>query len=332
MKALKTLKTLKFAKDALFSLCALVFIVYIIAYPQETAQIVWDGLALCYRVIIPVIFPFLIFARLFTRSVLFRVIGRILNKPAGLLFNLSGEYVNAFVIGAVIGFPAGAKAVSEIYVANPSPQNKNQAERALAFCNNCSISFVVSAAGIAVFGSARIGFILFALQMIAATITGIITRFMFKSHTNNTDTPLNAASVNTNDQTITDIISDAVTAILNICGTVLFFYIMISIVSDISSMLSILSAYGTDILYPIIAGIFEVSSGVYSLTALDLSMHHKLLLSAAILGWSGFSVHFQIMYILKDLKLSLRPYFTGKIIHVIIYTIITMIAIITMVF
>ena len=311
------MKTLKFAKDALFSLCALVFIAYIIAYPQETTQIVWDGLTLCYRVIIPVIFPFLIFARLFMKSTLFKFIGRILNRPAGFLFNLSGEYANAFIIGAIIGFPAGAKTVREIYVANSSPQNKNQAERALAFCNNCSISFVVAAVGVAVFGSARVGFILFFIQMLSAMITGIITRFVFKSN-NKTATLPNIAPSNENNQTITDIISDAINTILNICGTVLFFYIMISIISNILGASS-----DSGMLYPIIAGIFEVSSGIYSLTALDISIYHKLLLSAAILGWAGFSVHFQIMYILKDLKLSLRPYFTGKIIHVIIYIIIT---------
>ena len=141
---------IKFIKDMLFSGCALIFIIYIIKYPRESTEIVLNGLKLCYLVIIPVIFPFLIFVRLFMKSALFKFIGRVLNKPAGLLFNLSGEYANAFLIGALAGFPSGAKAVSEIYSLDTSEQNKNQAERALAFCNNCSISFVISAAGFGV--------------------------------------------------------------------------------------------------------------------------------------------------------------------------------------
>ena len=152
--------------------------------------------------------------------------------------------------------------------------------------------------------------------MAAAVLTGIITKFIFKS-------PEYAGAGNTAyrptsaDIDITEIISDAVTGILNICGTVLFFYIMINITADI------LKTLGMSFLSYAAAGIFEVSSGVYALADLNINIYNKLLVCAAVLGWSGFSVHFQIIYILKDLKLSLRPYFTGKIIHVIIYILIT---------
>ena len=309
---------IKFIKDILFSACTVIFITYIIKYPRESTEIVLNGLRLCYLVIIPVIFPFLIFARLFMKSMVFRLIGRFLNKPADLLFDLSGEYANAFLIGALIGFPSGAKAVSEIYMLNKSEKNKNQAERALAFCNNCSVSFVVSAAGIAVFNSARIGFILFFIQMAAAVLTGIIIRFIFKSPVRKEHVALKILQKK-DTAGITEIISEAVSGILNICGTVLFFYTMIGVTVNLSE------SAGMGFLNPVISGMFEVSSGVYSLAALDMSIYHKLILTAAILGWAGFSVHFQIIYFLKDLKLSLRPYFTGKIIHVIIYIMITMI-------
>jgi len=252
------------------------------------------------------------------KSALFKFIGRLLNKPAGLLFNLSGEYANAFLIGALVGYPSGAKAVREIYLLDKSEQNKNQAERALAFCNNCSVSFVISAAGVAVFNSVRIGFILCFIQVAAAVLTGVITRFIFKPANLIADiTPCANNPARRSSESITEIISEAVTGILNICGTVLFFYIMINITGDI------LKALGMDFLSYAVAGIFEVSSGVYALAGLNINMYHKLLICAAVLGWSGFSVHFQIIYILKDLKLSLRPYFTGKIIHGIIYIIIT---------
>jgi hypothetical protein len=91
----------------------------------------------------------------------------------------------------------------------------------------------------------------------------------------------------------------------------------------INITVDILKAVDMSFLSPAVSGVFEVSSGVYSLAGLNIDIYYKLIFCAAVLGWSGFSVHFQIIYILKDLKLSLRPYFTGKIIHVIIYIIIT---------
>jgi len=275
-------------------------------------------------VIIPVIFPFLIFSRLLMRSSLFKFIGRILNKPAEVLFGISGLYTNAFLVGSLLGFPMGAKTVRDIYLSDkPDKSNKNQAERTLAFCNNCSISFVVSVAGMAVFKSVTVGFILFFIQIISAFVTGIIVKFVFPpphSMIKRLTGKIQKTDVNLSE--ITEIISESVNGILNICGIVLFFFILINITAGYFKIFGI---FDSNSVKTAVSGIFEVSSGIYSLVNFKLSIYCKLMLSSAILGWSGLSVHFQIKYILKDTDLSLKPYFTGKIFHVIISVLITII-------
>ena len=171
-------------KNILFSVFVLIFTGYIIKFPKESAEIVLNGLKLCYIVIIPVIFPFLIFSKLLIRSSFFKFTGRLMNKPAEVIFGISGLYTNAFLVGSILGFPMGAKTVRDIYLSDksgkPAESNKNQAERMLAFCNNCSISFVVSVAGIVLFNSTAIGFILFFIQTASAVLTGVIVRFVFR--------------------------------------------------------------------------------------------------------------------------------------------------------
>jgi sporulation integral membrane protein YlbJ len=310
-----------------FSIFVVAFMFYIIKYPQSSSDIVLKGLNICYFVIIPVIFPFLAFSKLFINSSFFGFLGKIFNKPSKFLFGISGEYANALLIGGIAGFPMGAKTVKEIYLRGKS-ENKNEAERTLAFCNNCSVSFAVSAAGIIVFNSVKIGFYLFFIQLISAIITGIIIKFIFVDKNVGTTAPgrpqNHVIQTNTEKLNIAEMISESVTGILNICGTVLFFYIIANILVEYLNFLPFFSVpTNSQFVKTFISGIFEISSGIYSLVNLNIPEYNKIILSSIILSWSGISVHFQIMHIIKDIKLSLKPYFTGKIIHVIISIVIT---------
>jgi len=313
-------KTQKF----LFSVFIIIFMFYIIKNPEISSEIVLKGLNLCYLVIIPVIFPFMIFSKMFINSMAFKFLGEILNKPARFLFGISGEYANAFIIGCIMGFPMGAKTVKEVYLSNNI--NKNEAERTLAFCNNCSISFAVSAAGIMVFGSFKIGLYIFCIQLLSSIITGIIIKFLFKENTSNQEINEKIFESDKTSIDFTEMISESVSGILNICGTVLFFYIATNVTLEFLKSAPFISNlfepekheifYG--LIESLLSGTFEISSGIYSLINFNIPMYYKLILSAIILAWSGISVHFQIMYILKDIDLSFKLYFTGKIIHVII--------------
>ena len=115
-------------------------------------------------------------------------------------------------------------------------------------------------------------------------------------------------------------VSEAVNGILNICGIIIFFYIVINIFLEILAAIPFI-ANNSAVYYAVkvaASGFLEISSGIYSLVNINLPVAQKLIIASIILAWSGVSVHVQIMYVLKDTGLSLKPYFTGKIIHVII--------------
>jgi hypothetical protein len=250
---------------------------------------------------------------MFINSYFFEFLGRLLNKPARFLFDISGEYANAFLIGGIAGFPIGAKTVKEVYLTN---QDKNEAERTLAFCNNCSISFAVSAVGVAVFGSFRVGLILFGIQLFAAVITGIAVRFIFGVRTVGTVRRAESgAPCKKTNAAFTEILSDSINGIVNICGTVLFFFIAANITFE---YLKFIPLFSSDFFKTVISGIFEISSGTNALAGFNAPLYYKLIFASIILSWTGISVHFQVMYTIKNIGLSLKPYFTGKIIHGII--------------
>ena len=60
----------------------------------------------------------------------------------------------------------------------------------------------------------------------------------------------------------------------------------------------------------LIFGLFELTGGVAEAAALPCEI--GAVIAAFISGWSGFSVHFQIMSICADRGISFKPYFLAK--------------------
>jgi hypothetical protein len=60
----------------------------------------------------------------------------------------------------------------------------------------------------------------------------------------------------------------------------------------------------------LILGVFEMTSGISSSSS--LAPLAAAICSAAIVGWSGLSVHFQLMGIMGESKISFGAYFASK--------------------
>lgn len=304
----------------LFSVFIVIFILNTVLDPIKSANYVREALNLCYVVIIPSLLPFMIFSKILLNTPLINTLGKILNRPAKFLFNVPGMYAGAYIIGILAGFPTGAKNVAELYKSNP--HTKNEAERMLGFCNCASPAFVVSAVGITLFKSVYAGIILYAIHIISSVITGIILRFISGS-------PHIAANAQSGKQeevmplsrNIAEAISDSVTGILQICGIVICFSMTANIIADLIRLLdvnSLINENRYNNIRFILSSIFEMSSGTDALGRIIVPGQVKFVLASAVISFSGLSVHMQIFNSLMETGLSLKNYFTGKTLNVII--------------
>ena len=92
---------------------------------------------------------------------------------------------------------------------------------------------------------------------------------------------------------------------LTVCAYVVFFSSLVGCLG------AILSDIGADSkITATIFAFFELSGGVSAAKELDFSS--AAILCAAALGWSGLSVHFQIMTIAAGRNISFKPYFLAK--------------------
>ena len=277
------------------------------------------GLKLCATTVIPSLFPFMVISELVVFSGIGRLMGKLLSKPINLLLGVSENCACAFALGTVCGFPIGAKALCSLY--DKEEISKKELERAMIFCNNPGSAFVISAVGVSLFGNKRIGILLYVAVILSALILGVGARIIFGRVPANEKTPL-PKSVLISDEGV-NIFVRAVTgsalSMLSVCALVVFFS---SLVGCLGSLLSGVGASETVI--AAIAAFFELSSGV-GISA-ELLSHQAVLLCASALGWSGLSVHLQIVSICSGRDVSLKPYFIVKALQSVICMILTGIA------
>lgn len=156
--------------------CALTaaFCIFLFTEPAVSAEGVRRGIRLCTEVIIPSLFPFMIVSSFILKSGIGAVIGKLLNPITQALFALPGEAGTAVFMSMIGGFPIGAKMTAELLESGSI--TPRQAQRMQVFCLNAGPAFVVGALGSGILGNSKVGWILYASNVTASILLGILTR------------------------------------------------------------------------------------------------------------------------------------------------------------
>lgn len=121
----------------------------VLARSEETAQAVRDGLALCAQSVVPALFPFFVLSGLFISMGCAGVLAPALGRLPGV----SPAGASAFLLGAVGGYPVGARTVGQLRAAGLC--GREEGECLLTCCNNAGPAFIFGVAGLGCFGSLR---------------------------------------------------------------------------------------------------------------------------------------------------------------------------------
>lgn len=296
------------------SLCALAALIF--SSPQVIAS-ARDALALCASLILPSLFPFFTVSLLLSRLGLPQRLGRRLAPWAGTWFGVSGAGVTALLMGLAGGYPLGAAAVAELVSAGLA--DREEAERLLGFCNNSGPAFLVGAIGAGVFSSPAAGLLLYAAHVLAALLAGLLQRGRAISRHNTVNVsngiPFYVA--------FPAAVKEAVSATLSVCGFVVCFSVLLGmldtrgLLTRAAVALAALTGLETRAARALLAGFFELGSGVGALRGLPLTAGN-LALAAALVGWGGLSVHCQTAAALADCELSLRRHTLGRLLSAVL--------------
>jgi len=291
-----------------------VSIIALLLYTSEVTQASKNGLTMCLSVVIPTLFPFMVFTSMFIKTGGAGFIGDTVSPILGRLFGVGRQGVSAFVLGLLGGYPMGARAIAELY--DEGGINREEAEHLLGFCSNSGPAFIFGACGAGVFNSVRVGIVLFASHVISAALVGVIFRrfspcgdtvSVKKTHVYK---PLTLAFVES--------VRDAIQGVINICGFVIIFQVLSAIVR--SSGLILTGDFGT-----LTEGFLELTAGIYRLNVSNYII--AMTMASFLIGWGGLCVHCQALSYTVPRGLRTHKYFIGKMLHGIISAAVTYIAV-----
>ena len=315
-----------------FMLLFLMFTISLIFFSSTNLIAAKEGLVLWATNVVPSLFPFFIATELLCKTNFIKIIGKFLNKFMRPIFNVPGESATALLLGTISGYPIGAKVVCNLK--NQKIISKAEAERLIAYTNNSGPLFILGSVGISLFGNKKIGIILLISHIISCIIVGCLFKFWKKNEVkfdyscfNKDENKL--IKISNLGEIIGDSIKNAITTILSIGGFIVLFSVIISILNSygiINILTNTLSYWGisNEITSALITGLIELTNGVnLSSSFYNSNPLTSILLTSFLLGFGGLSILLQVYSIITKEKISIKPYFYGKLLQGIISVFIT---------
>ncbi len=289
------------------------------------------GLLLWANNVVPSLFPFFVATEILGYTNVVSILGRYLNKIMRPLFNVPGEGAFPFIMGIISGYPTGAKIVANLKESGIC--SDVEAERLLAFTNNSGPLFILGTVGVSLFGNTTIGFLLLFTHILSCITVAFIFRFWKRNSKENFQC---ISSISSSKQTsilrfsnlgeiLATSIRNSISTIFLIGGFVVLFSVLLSIL-DKSHFISGLANFLNPILNNlgisenfssgIINGFIELTNGVKQIATIPYkSISVNIVICAFLLGFGGISVLLQVFSIVSKSKISILPYFIGKLLQ-----------------
>ncbi|MFI3253230.1 MAG: sporulation protein [Eubacteriales bacterium] len=286
----------------------------LILFPKETSAAVTEGLSLCYQLIIPALFPFFILSSLIIDLGLSIPLGKALGGMMKPLFRLNPNCITPLLLGIIGGFPVGAKTALTLYENKLS--TKEETERLLGFCSNAGPAFILGVIGAGIFKDPKLAYLLYASHLFGSFAVGIL---FAQRVPKGKPLPPPSIALTQGKKFLPSFLLSVTTALdssLRICAFILCFCVLIRLLtlSGILALIASLLPLSPDLALPLLTGFIELSSGVSALSSHPNTMA-QLLLFAFFLGWSGISVHCQVLALAQETDLSMKLYFIGNLLQ-----------------
>lgn len=293
-----------------FGFFALFCLLLILRSPDVAIDYMTAGLRLCARTVIPSLFPFLVLSELIVSGGVGRLLLRPIARPLSRLFRLPSDGCCAMLLGLFCGFPVGARAA--VNALDRGELSREEAECVICASTVPSSAFLLNAVGVSLHGSRPFGRALLAVTLASALLIGLLFARLPRGSTaaRQPVSPFPPThAVKSGAQFFTDAIRQALTGMLTVSAYVVFFSAFCGTLTVLGNRLGLPETVRA-------AGfcLFELSGGVSAASAVTPPVASACLTAFAV-GWSGLSVHCQVLSVCDGRGLRMRRYFLAKLLQ-----------------
>lgn len=289
-----------FACAALFAFMALM-----LAKPDYYLTSARKGLTLFATSVLPSLFPFYFCSLMLTYMGAVKGISGLGAKPVKLLFNTPKESAYALFLSTLCGYPVGASTCEELY--NAGILSSDDVKSTAAFCSTSGPIFIIGTIGGAIFGDARVGWIVLASHYLGALINGLI----YRKRKSNSDDKVLAQAVDT-DSILSKTISKATINMLYVGGYVVICGMLVDTLELLGFQNLIKSPDVSNALKSVIYGLIEMTRGCIQ-SANCTSLHLSTVLCTGAVSFGGLSITLQNYTFLSKCGLNLGQILLRKI-------------------
>lgn len=285
------MRSVKFKASATF--ITFVFMAVLLIFSDICKTGIKRGIIICGNVIIPSLFPFMVCV-LFLINMNITVKSNFVSKMLYNIFGHSFEMFCVMLFSMIGGYPVGCKMINEMFKVNKI--DKKTAHIMQLYCVNAGPAFIVSAVGCDILNSKTVGIILFLSHISYSLLAAIFaSKFMRKSFNTN---EIGFTKAKSYSEIFVNSVSEASASIISICSYVILFSCFNICVDRIFKNINAVKY---------INGLIEVTSGVF--------YTKNIVFISFLLGFSGISIWCQIFSLSKNVKVDLKLFVLGRILH-----------------
>lgn len=305
--------TFKKQKKTLFNYVISLFLLSIILamlfYPEKYITVALNSLLVWATVVLPAIFPFLLYAKFLTKFELIDFFSKKISPVTKVLFNTDGVSAFIYLVSIISGYPIGAKLTADFF--NDGRISRGNAFRTITYCANSGPMFIIGTVGIGMFLSKTAGYVILISHILGAVLNGVLYR-KYKINDNFYNKISNKKE--SDDDFLYQTAISSCNSMLIVGTYIVVFFILIEFLSTFLIANNSLTA--------VFNGLFEITHGCQDLSILSISLNLKTILATFVITFGGLSTILQSLAFLKKMKLSISFFVLIKFTHAIFSTII----------
>ena len=309
-----------------FPIIIFAFIILLLCSPAKFMAVALDGALVWATILLPSLFPFIFFPRLFTTFEVTQNLSKPFSRATQKLYHCPSDSAYVFLLSVLCGYPIGAKLISDLY--QDGKISKGQAYRSVSFVSNCGPMFIIGSVGVGMLHSPMAGIIILICHILSSLLNGLIYRKSWKKFNSER---LPAASEKNAQTSVSDIVFSSINSVLMVGGYVIIFFIVAEVFTSLkifSPLCLLLKKIGINpqISEGILCGLLEITKGSKMLSTVSSNLQVIVPACCFLITFGGFSTFMQSYTFLEKTGMKKSALFIQKTTQALIATALCVVA------